>query len=238
LIFTVKTEGERMAQFTTDLFTRATPDLTDEVLADALAKQADAVQLPLTAARREAAELRASPALTPQGVALALPEVAQRAAARLKATEATIRQLETGVERSGAILSSALRHRLPDNVDAEDARWAEREARDKLAGMEPLVRESLYLDACQRCDVSAIRAFELTPSLFPMLSPDALQRGAETFARNRYPDEWQVREQQMLALSIMRTNLAGAVAQLSSIAGSNGQADPIAAMAGMSKADN
>jgi hypothetical protein len=232
-------EANPMIQYTKDLFTRALPALTDPVLADVLAAQADAVQLALTAARKEAAELRADPALTPQGVALALPAVTQRAAARLVATKATITQLEKGVEISGAILSTEMRHRLPPNVNLEDARWREREARDRLVGMDPLVREGMYLDACQRCDVSAIRAFEQTPPMFPMFTdPDVLPRGAEIFARNRYPDEWQVREQQILALSLMQTNLAGAVAQLATITGSNGEPDAIADAAGMSGKDN
>jgi hypothetical protein len=158
-----------MATLTIDLLVRETPDLTDPVLVTAVAEHADRLQLSLTAARKESAEVRKDPALTHRGVELALPAVAVRAAERLKALEASVRQLATGVERSGAILSTAARHRLPENVDPEDQRWAEREARDRLAGMGELERESLYLASCERCDTASIRAFECGPGLFPLL---------------------------------------------------------------------
>jgi hypothetical protein len=223
-------------EYTADLFVRAAPGITDPALVRALNEQADSIQTSIQYVRREVVDVKSDPALSPRGVQLKLPAVAVGGAQRLLGTVASMKQLSGGIERSGAILSTGLRHRLPPNVDEEAARWSEREARDKLSTMAPLERESLYIAACQRGDVSAIRAFEQAPSLFPLLSEAVIARGAETFAQSVYPEEWSVLQQQKATLSLMDSNLSNGTALLVKLCGSSGAADPIATMAGMAEA--
>jgi hypothetical protein len=224
-------------EYTRDLFIRTAHGITDESLTRALSDNADSLQNIITYVRREVVDVRSDPSLSPRGVQLKMPTVAQSGAARLIALTDSMKQLRYGIERSGAILSTARRHRLPENANLDDARWSEREARDRLIGMDRLEREAMYLQACERGDVASVRTFELAHPLFPLIHGEVIERGAEIFAKAAFPDEWEVLEQQKATLSLMDANLNNATAMLGTLcSGSTGAADPIAEMAGMSPA--
>jgi hypothetical protein len=218
--------------FTRDLFVRSAPGITDPALVKALSDHADAVQTAIDAVRRQVVDVRSDPALSPRGVQLKLPAVAASGAQRLIGTTASVKQLATGIERSSAIFSTARRHRLPPNVDIEESRASEREARDRLYSMDPLEVESLYFAACERGDTASVRAFELAPGMFKLVSAEAQARGAELYAKAAFPDEWNVLQEQKACLSLMDGNLNTATTALVKLCGSSGANDPIAEMAG------
>lgn len=215
-------------------------DVDDPDLLSAAETFANEVEATLLDFEAERQRIRRDRGLTdePEGRPARIHAAAQKAAQQLQLlAEVRIPKLQKAVEQGGAYLSETYRHRLPETVNADDWRASEREARERLAEMDDFKRETLYLEAARRGDRQTVRAVELAPNAFPLVSDGTKAKAAELFAAATWPKEWRLREQQQNTLTTMQFALNTGATALGKMVRQPLE-DPVAAMASAATDDN
>jgi len=171
----------------------------------------------LSEAADAVAKLVDDPALTRLGVQQRRAEIGRRTAEKIRAavaarTDRLARQLN---DAEKALLDPRLRRRIPDGWTPEDARAAEAEARVEFRKMTPELRESAYRAALRGDDRLTIRALELAPPTFALISPELEAKADEIYAQSVEPEKYAAMEEKRATLS--HIDFAGdlAVQQLS-----------------------
>lgn len=190
---------------------------------------AEAVQEPeklLARAREKIAEIDRDSRLSGLGKQQAKSELVALVSGAIRdPLKKKIEQLENAIPTHEAhLFAPQVRHRLPGDVDPEDARWAEREARDLLREMDPNDRKIAYLEACRNGDVQTVRAVELAPSIAPIVTPETLEEGRDLFARQHDPERYQILQQQRRVVSGLKYVDRAASEALEELAGTHGAA--------------
>jgi hypothetical protein len=140
-------------------------------LAPTLLRLADVVD----STTKEAGAIETSEELSEIGRKAARQRLASTVAKALESHEAALANLETtfGAEREKAT-------RFPAGEDTPAAAMRQREIRDRLAGLGPMLVAIKYYNAIERGDWETVRAVESAPQAFSLIDEDTRARGIET----------------------------------------------------------
>jgi hypothetical protein len=211
--------GGNAPDFTREyLFVRSGPE-TDESLASMRAEAADSFEATLVSHTQAMAALSADRTLTPEGQRERAQEYSTKAVQEIVGQwTPRIRQLEAAIEKGGAILSAAMRHRVPEGHDVNDWRPIEAEVRARASAMQPAEVHALYLEACRSNDTLTVRALEQAPPSFRLLTEDMLAEGAALHAEARTPDAFRLLEEQSAILTSLKGDLKRVCRDLGKVA--------------------
>lgn len=153
---------------------------------------------------------------------------AERITALLDATLAPIHRTVEAAEHE--LLSPGFRHAIPSGAAADDWRASEAEARGQIRALDPLERETLYIEAARRGDRQTLRAFELAPSAFPLVSEEKVAEAAELFAAAVAPDRYRALSEARTVRAFIEGNVVRASEALRGLTGTV-RVDPVAVAA-------
>ena len=195
------------------LFNRTAPGVEEPSLAGLIAECVDEYEATILDYRAELRRIDAE--VMPNARPGADQKARVTALERFNVFGLALERLTTAVGMSeGVTLSPQARHRLPANMNAEDWLRAETEARTHIRGLDDGERRETYLAACRKGDMQTVRAYELAPSVAPLVDAETIAEGAELFAAANTPAEYSLLEQQRTALAYIQGDLNRAKREL------------------------
>ena len=199
------------------MFARTAVGVEEDSLTGLIAECADSFEATLLDHRIELNRIREK--VMPDSRRAAGQGAADASQERLNAFQPALDKLQTAISMSeGLTLAPQVRHRIPSNVNAEDSHRAEVEARVHIRGLNDIDRKATYLDACRSGDVQTVRAYELSPTVAPLVDADTIAEGAELFAATNTPAEYDMLEQQRATARSIQSDLNRATRELGVVA--------------------
>lgn len=209
------------------LFPRLVEGVEDEELAATAVTFADGLEARLVEVQKRVREIQRDMREAARWPHLARVAV-EEAETLTAAVEVTLGPLRRRVEEAEAeLLSPAFRHRLPDGVDRADWLAAEAETRRIVRDLDPLETVDLYLRAAREGDRQTVRALELAPTAFPLVTEEQLQQGAELFAGAVEPEKMAALAQARRTRDAVQVSGNRALAELQRLTDRSTRPDPV-----------
>lgn len=226
------TTEEQAVAFTNQLdmtsafcFNRAVPEVSEASLAGLMASTADGLEALLTEYTGVLKNVDTNRNYTAVGKIEARRSLVPQVATKLTSLKAPLENLQNAITHGESILSAAIRHRIPQTANADDWRALEGEVRRKVEALDPVERNTIYLQAARDGDTLTVRAIEQAPAAFRLISEDTIAEGAELYAAATQPEAYGLLQQQRAALAHINGDFTRAANIVSRMVG-NSLTDP------------